>query len=143
MKASKELLNIREAQKDIIVMYERSEYLRSTLYGRAIQYDRDRVQTSPADLMSERLSEVCDHDARICKRQKKLDRRKDIMREQLNRLDDPDQARILDLYYLTISDRGNLYSWSDVARIVGISRRTIFRKAADAEKNLNDILYIY
>lgn len=143
MKPSKELSDIRETQKYLICLSERSEYLRSTLYGRAIRYDRDKVQTSPADMMSERLSEVCDHDARIRKRQKKLDRRKDIMRAYLDRLDNPDHARVLDLYYLSLSSDGRLLSWEDVARIVGVSRRTVFRHAEDAQKNLNDILYIY
>lgn len=143
MKASEELSYIREAQQDIIVMSERSEYLRSTLYGRAIRYDRDKVQTSPADLMSERLSEVCDHDARIRKRQKKLDRRKDIMRENLERLDNPDHIRVLDLFYLSLTSNGRLLSWNDVAKAVGKSRRTVFRQAKDAEKILDDILYIY
>lgn len=143
MKPSKELSDIRETQKYLIYLSERSEYLRSTLYGRAIRYDRDKVQTSPADMMCERLSEVCDHDARIRKRQKKLDRRKDIMRAYLDRLDNPDHARVLDLYYLSLSSDGRLLSWEDVARIVGVSRRTVFRHAEDAQKNLNDILYIY
>lgn len=143
MKASEELSYIREAQQDIIVMSERSEYLRSTLYGRAIRYDRDKVQTSPTDLMSERLSEVCDHDARIRKRQKKLDRRKDIMRENLEMLDNPDHIRVLDLFYLSLSSNGRLLSWNDVAKAVGKSRRTVFRQAKDAEKILDDILYIY
>lgn len=142
MRVSDILYDIRDAQKAILDMKDQSDFLRASLYGRAIRYDVDKVQTTPTDIMSDRLAEVCDHDARICKRQKKLDRRKNIMREQLNRLDDPDQARILDLYYLTISDRGCLYSWADVARIVGKSQRTIFRQALDAEKNLNDILYV-
>ena len=143
MKASEELSYIREVQQDIIVMSERSEYLRSTLYGRAIRYDRDKVHTSPADLLSERLSEVCDHDARIRKRQKKLDRRKDIMRENLERLDNPDHIRVLDLFYLSLSSNGRLLSWNDVAKAVGKSRRTVFRQAKDAEKILDDILCIY
>ena len=93
--------------------------------------------------MSERLSEVCDHDARIRKRQKKLDRRKDIMRENLERLDNPDHIRVLDLFYLSLSSNGRLLSWNDVAKAVGKSRRTVFRQAKDAEKILDDILYIY
>ena len=143
MKASEELSYIREAQQDIIIMSERSAYLRSTLYGRGQRYDLDRVQTSPTDMMCERLSEVCDHDARIRKRQKKLDRRKDIMRENLERLDNPDHIRVLDLFYLSLTSNGRLLSWSDVAKIVGKSRRTVFRQASDAEKILDDILYIY
>jgi hypothetical protein len=100
-------------------MAERSAYLRATLYGRAIRYDTDKVQSSPADTMSDRLADVCDHDARIRKRQRKLDKQKTDVRQYLYRMPNTDYARALDLFYLSLSDDGKLLTWADVARVLG------------------------
>lgn len=111
--------NIRATQRAILIMAERSAYLRATLYGRAIRYDTDKVQSSPADTMSDRLADVCDHDARIRKRQRKLDKQKTDVRRYLYRMPNTDYARALDLFYLSLSDDGKLLTWADVARVLG------------------------
>lgn len=116
------LHDIRERQKSIIIMAERSAYLRAALYGRAIRYDVDRVQTSPIDAMSTNLADICDQDAHIRKRQRKLDREKADAREYLSHLPNEDYARALDLFYLSLSPSGRLYSWNDVADLLGKDR---------------------
>lgn len=142
MNMAKQLHEIREQQKAIVLMMERSEYLRATLYGRAIRYDGDKVQQSAADMMCARLTEVCDRDARIRKRQKRLDRRKDQIRQLMRQLPD-DHARVLDLYYLATKPNGRLLSWREVSIIVGASERHVMRLSAEGVEKMNEITYIY
>lgn len=143
MNALKTLSNIREYQNAILLMMERVEYLRLSLYGRAIQYNSDRVQRSPADVMCERLADACDRDAHIKRRQKKLDRRKDQIRSYMKLLP-PDFFQILDLYYLSVKPSGRLYSWADIAAITGRSEAYVSNvlryRAID---RLNEILSRY
>lgn len=141
MRASDILYDIRDTQKAILDMKDQSDFLRASLYGRAIRYDVDKVQTTPTDITSDRLAEVCDRDARIHKRQKKLDVRKAYIRGALVNLPD-EQARALDLYFLSLNESGRLYSWSAVAALLGLSEGYVqnalrFR----AIKKLNEILY--
>ena len=142
MKARNILTSVREQQRAIFRMIEQTNYLRYSLYGRAIRYDSDKIQTSAGDMMCAKLVEVCDQDARIQKRQKKLNRRKDQIRTQLNKLSNEDHAQVLDLYYLSCSDAGRLYTWGDVAKIMHKSESHV-RGALHAEAldRYNRLLY--
>lgn len=142
MKARNILTSVREQQRAIFRMIEQTNYLKYSLYGHAIRYDSDKIQSSPGDIMCSRLVDVCDQDARIRKRQKKLNRRKDRIRAQLAGLVNEDHAQVLDLYYLSCTDAGRLYTWADVAKIMHKSedhvRGALHRDALD---KYNRLLY--
>lgn len=136
------LMDIRELQGQIIDMSDRVDALRRSLYGRAIRYDSMR-RAAPAagDILSGRLSVICDKDRMIRRRQRRLDARKERARGYLRQLDNPDYALALDLFYLSVNDKGRLYTWADVAEIMGKSRdyvqKVIHYRALD---KLNNIL---
>ena len=59
------LMQIRKKEYAIKRKQLRCEELRSCLGARAVQYDRDRVQTSPVDRVSEIICKVADLEGQI------------------------------------------------------------------------------
>ena len=76
------------------------EELRSSLGARAIQYDRDRVQTSPTDKVSEVICKVIDLEEQIERLQ--LEKALLIIEigDAIEQLEDEKEARILTAYYI-------------------------------------------
>ena len=135
------LMDIRELQGQIIDMSDRVDALRYSLYGRAIRYDSTKAAPAAGDILCDRLSVICDKDRMIRRRQRRLDARKERARSYLRQLNNPDYALALDLFYLSVNDKGRLYTWADVADIMGKSRdyvqKVIHYRALD---KLNNIL---
>lgn len=136
-----ELFDIRELQGQIIDMTDHVDTLRHSLYGHAIRYDSQKAASAAGDILSDRMSVICDKDRVIRRRQRRLDARKENVRHYLRQLDNPDYALALDLFYLSVDDRGRLLTWADVAKIMGRSRdyvqKVIHYRALD---KLNNIL---
>ena len=143
MNGAKALREIREETGAMLGIIERMEHLRTTLYGKALTYDGDVIQVSPSDTFGARMAEICDHDIFVKRRMRDIDMRKDILRAALIRMPSEDQAKLLDLYYLTITPEGKLYTWSDVAKELekdeNYTRNTLKQRAIE---NFNNILYI-
>lgn len=76
------------------------EELRSSLGARAIQYDRDRVQTSPTDKVSEIICKVIDLEEQIERLQ--LEKAELVMEinAAVEQLEDEKEAMILTAYYI-------------------------------------------
>ncbi len=136
-----ELFHIRELQGQIIDMRDHVDTLRHSLYGHGIRYDSQKAASAAGDILSDRMSVICDKDRVIRRRQRRLDARKENVRHYLRQLDNPDYALALDLFYLSVNDRGRLLTWADVAKIMGRSRdyvqKVIHYRALD---KLNNIL---
>ena len=143
MRAKHQLTAIRDWQKRLIIMAERSDTLRASLYGKGIRYDTDKVQTSAGDTFGDRMAEVADKVRYIRRRQLKLDILKDSMRLDIWRIDDDKCRDALELYYLGVLEGPRLYTWKDVAIEIGTSEKYLIHTVhPKALKLLDNILYM-
>lgn len=94
------LLQIRRKGRIIRRKQLLCEELRSSLGARAIQYDRDRVQTSPTDKVSEIICKVIDLEEQIERLQ--LEKAELVMEinAAVEQLEDEKEAMILTAYYI-------------------------------------------
>lgn len=94
------LMQIRKKEYAIKRKQLRCEELRSCLGARAIQYDRDRVQTSPVDKVSEIICKVADLEDQI----EQLQEEKALLiieiGDAIEQLEDEKEAMILTAYYI-------------------------------------------
>lgn len=107
---------------------ERSLILLDEALPGAIDYAKDRVQTSPDDPMAammDRISKRCEY---IDKRIEKIDQRMDLIKNQINHVPDADCKRLLWLKY--IEDK----TWREVAEEIETSDRHVYRLH---EKSIN------
>lgn len=125
-RANKYLMQIRNADKEITEMILKISYLRYKASGAgAIRYDKDRVQTSPQDMMCESLTEVVTLEREMTARHRELmDARRHA--EEVIQLWGDSRAKFIDIYYL---NGGEI---SDVARQIRCSDRTAYRIKLDA-----------
>lgn len=118
------LMQIRKKEYAIKRKKLRVEELRSCLGARAIRYDKDRVQTSPVDKVSEILCKVVDLEAQI----EVLMQEKAMLiieiGDAIERLEDDNEKTVLTEFYI------GRVSMAQVAEIINYSvRRTYyFRK---------------
>lgn len=94
------LLQIRRKELTIRRKQLLCEELRSSLGARAIQYDRDRVQTSPTDKVSEIICKVIELEDQIKRLQ--LEKAELIMEinAAIEQLEDDKETMILTAYYI-------------------------------------------
>ena len=64
--------NIRSEVKRIRRLKERSDTLKASLMGGAINYDKDQVHSSPSDKMCDIMTEAMDIDADIERRERRI-----------------------------------------------------------------------
>lgn len=117
------LRRIRQEQREILLLMEQRERLRFSLYGRAIRYDQDKIQSSPVDTLGERLAEICDMDDLIVEHVKEMDARSVEAFRIIMDIDEPNSRMLLELYYLSLNKDGRLYSWDDIADELDCSRK--------------------
>ena len=91
----------------------------------AIRYDKDKVDTSPTDQMSERMASVVDLKTELEKRLTDLNRRKLKAQRIIDTLDDSIKRQILSCYFLTT--KRSHTKLEDIGRIIGYSRRQTYR----------------
>ena len=131
------LYSIRDEYKEIEELKMRIEELGTSLLPQGIRYDKDRVQTSPTDMTTDRMSELGDYEAMLQRKLVRLNRRRMLAQIRINALNDSKQRQILDLYFLS----GRRYTMTDVAALVGYSREQTYRLYCQALRNMtmNDI----
>ena len=110
------LLSLREEQRELISLLLLSQRLRYDLLPSAIVYDKDQVQTSPTDVFSEKMIEVCSILDKIDKYTKEVEFHRYEALKIINRIENEKYRSILTLYYVQPVDRYQLPRWSDVAR---------------------------
>lgn len=128
-KAEKYLLQIRNTDKEINEMILRIDFLRYKASGAgAIRYDKDRVQTSPEDMMCEAVTEAIALEGQLYARHKQLmDMRAHT--EQVISLWNDNNAVFIEIYYLS---RGSMTDVAD--RIKCSSRNAYFIKLKALEE---------
>ena len=105
---------IRKEQSEIYHLEKMIHELELSLLPKGIAYDRDRVQSSPRDNMSEVAAKAAGYSKELNKTLSKLIDRKKKAEKLLSRLDNPDERTILRIYYME-TNNGFLYRWDDVA----------------------------
>ena len=120
-KANKYLMQIRDASKELTELIFQIDYLRYKASGAgAIRYDKDRVQTSPEDMVCEAISEAVYLEGKLSNRHKQLKAMRENT-EKILALWADNNARMIEVYYL------NHGSMVDVARQIKCSDRQAYR----------------
>ena len=137
-KADKYLQRIRNADRAINDLILQIDYLRYKASGAgAIRYDKDRVQTSPEDMLCDAVTEAVALEQKLSLLQRELVSMYHNA-EQIISLWNNNLSRFIDIYYL---NRGSMM---DAAKQIGCTSRNIYfikLKALDAfGKQLQDIV---
>ncbi len=125
-KANKYLMRIRNADKDMRIMYEQILYLRYKASGMgAIRYDKDHVQTSPEDTVCAAIAEAVTLENKLFGRNRQTKEALEWTQEILSIWGDK-YATAIETYYL------NHGSMVDVARNCKCSDRNAYRVKLEA-----------
>lgn len=125
-RADKYLRQIKNADKEITEMILKISYLKYKASGcGAIRYDKDRVQTSPQDMMCEAVTEAVSLERKMSSRHKELMEARRHAEEVIELWNDK-MALLISVYYL---DNKNM---SDVERQIRCSNSTAHRIKRDA-----------
>ena len=125
-KADKYLTRIRNANKEMRIMYEQILYLRYKASGMgAIRYDKDHVQTSPEDMVCEAIAEAVHLENKLFARAKELQKMLELTHQVIELWNDK-YGQAIDTYYL------NHGSMVDVARNCQCSDRNAYRIKLEA-----------
>ena len=107
------LMQIRKKEYAIKRKQLRCEELRSCLGARAIQYDRDRVQTSPVDKVSEIICKVADLEDQI----EQLQEEKALLiieiGDAIEQLEDDNEKTVLAEFYIGRVPDGCMITFAD------------------------------
>lgn len=126
-KSERYLLRIRNADREMKLLYEQIQYLRYKASGMgAIRYDKDHVQTSPEDMVCEAIAEAVMLENKLFGRSRQLHDDLERTNEILNLWDHDNYARAIEVYYL------NHGSMGDVAHAINRSGRTAYRIKEEA-----------
>lgn len=137
-RADKYLTQIRDASKELTELIFQIDFLRYKASGAgAIRYDKDRVQTSPEDMMCEAISEAVYLEGKLSNRHKQLKAMREHTEKVLALWSD-NNAKFIEIYYL------NHGSMTEAANKIGCSSRNIYNvkfKALDEfSKYIQDIV---
>lgn len=128
------LMQIRKKEYAIKRKQLRCEELRSCLGARAIQYDRDRVQTSPVDKVSEIICKVADLEDQI----EQLQEEKALLiieiGDAIEQLEDDNEKTVLAEFYI------GRVPMAQVAEIINYSIRRTYYFRKQGVLHLGDIL---
>ena len=119
-KSERYLLRIRNADREMKLLYEQIQYLRYKASGMgAIRYDKDHVQTSPEDMVCEAIAEAISIENKLYHYHNRiLEMRENV--QGIIGLWNNNNARFIDIYYLS---RGSM---GDVADKIGCSSRNAY-----------------
>lgn len=135
MNAKQYLYSIRDEQKEIEELKDRIFELEMSLYPKGIRYDKDKVQTSPQDRMSETMAISVDYQKMLQdKLHNLIDRRKEAQL-LIDRLQKSYERQILDIYFLSMRK----VHLDDVASMIGFSRTQTYRYYKSALKHLDEL----
>lgn len=96
------------------------------LLPQAIRYDKDKVQTTPSDKMSEIVAKVADMQKELGKSIYQLRKRQLQAENLIRKLDNANERELMRWYYLCYDD-GKPYTFVMVAEKMGYSDRHVKR----------------
>lgn len=115
MKAKEYLSEIRTHQQLIRALEQKAEELRTQAEGmKAITYDKDRVQVSPANTMESMIIRLVEVEERLGEELLKYHAELNKRISQIRQLP-PDYAEILIQRYVMTGDHGEALTWEQIA----------------------------
>lgn len=97
------LYSVRDEQNEIADLEERIADLRASLLPSAIRYDKDAVQTSTSDVITDKMIKIAEYDALLEKKINKLYRRRAAAQRLIDSLPDSLERQVLSMYFLSNS----------------------------------------
>ena len=99
-KAKAMLYQVRDEQGEINIIRQQIAQAELALLPSGIRYDTDRVQTSPDDPMLRMAEKVERYEAQLRKHLDKIIAKRQRAFAMIRRLKDPDQRKVLELFFL-------------------------------------------
>lgn len=106
--------DIRQEQKEIVHLTYMIKENEAMLLPAAIRYDKDKVQASPSDQMSEGVAKIADMQAVLSESIYRLQKKQIEAETMLRQLNDGRKREVMRWYYLTLIDN-RVLTWREVA----------------------------
>jgi len=129
------LYSIRDEQKEIEELKDRIYEIEQSLLPSGIRYDKERVQSSPQEHMSEAMAASVDYQMALEKKLVKLIKRRREAQELIDKLPRSYERQVLEVYFLSVRK----VKLEDVASIIGYSRAQTYNIYNAALKHLGEI----
>ena len=139
MKVKEFFRQIRAEQKERKMLEEAISRRQMQLLPQAIRYDKEHVQTSPTDTISEAMAQIADHMTKLEELSGRLESRRSQAYEAVSALDRSEERQVMILYYLEMTPEGGLRTWENVADKMGYSVQHIHRIHGEALRSISRI----
>lgn len=141
---AKILKQCRKDLRELLSLEERKETLKMSVLPRAIQLTFDRIQTSKKDYFGDALAQAADLDRKIEDKIIHTLNRQHEAEDIIDAMTDGRTRSVLTLYYLCYNNSEvngtsvkRLYKWSDVAKRLNLSERTVYMINSEAMRELS------
>ena len=101
MNVKRFLYAVRDEQREIAELEERIADLRASLLPSAIRYDKDSVQTSTSDVITDKMIKIAEYDALLEKKIAGLYARRARAQKLIDLLPDSLERQVLSIYFLS------------------------------------------
>lgn len=101
MNVKRFLYSVRDEQNEIADLEERIADLRASLLPSAIRYDKDAVQTSTSDVITDKMIKIAEYDALLEKKIAGLYARRAKAQKLIDLLPDSLERQVLSIYFLS------------------------------------------
>lgn len=128
------LRQIRSEWREIRILENKIKEKRFELMPSGIRYDKDKVQTSPADTLSQDVTELVEYENKLKSLLTRLYNRQSNAADAISKIPSSEQRQVLEVYYLS----ENNPTWDDVAEELSLSRRSVTNHHGEALLWLND-----
>lgn len=116
---------IRKEQREQTRLKEAIALRHMQLLPQAIRYDRDHVQSSPTDSMSETVAYIADQANKLEALSARLEERRSVAIRMIMETLESNEREVMLLYY--IDSAVKLRTWQDVADEMGYSIETVHK----------------
>ena len=130
------LYSVRNEQKEIDELNARIYELEMSLLPSGIRYDKDKVQTSPSDTVTDREIALADYMTLLEGHKDELAKHRTQAEKMIQKIDDPFARTILSMRFLSIKK----YSMYDIGKVIGLSEPQTWRIYRNALRKLNMIV---
>lgn len=128
---------IRREQFEIIHLTEMIKSEEQSLLPSAIRYDREKVQTSPEDVLSKSVAKITELEREYAESLVTLKSNKANAEAMLKDLDNPDEREVMRWYYMSFNGR-HPFTWDDVAVRMAYTKRWILKLHGNAIMHLSE-----
>lgn len=128
------LYAVRDELSEIEELQARINEMRVALLPSAIRYDRDKVQTSPSDTVTDRMAAIAEYSNLLDRKISKLYRRRATAQRLIDTLTDSLERQVLSMYFLSNSRP----TMDEIATRVSYSVQHTFRIYAAGLEHLQD-----